>query len=250
MIAKRIIPCLDIDSGRVVKGLRFKDLRDMGDPPSLARRYSDSGADEIVLLDISATHQDRSFAYNVIERTATMARVPITAGGGVRGPEDMGLYLKAGADKVSVNSQAVRQAGILNECARRFGSQCVVLAVDAKRECSSWKVYTAGGRIDSGRDAIEWIKEGVERGAGEILLTSIDMDGVKTGYDIELLKAAVAAVNVPIIASGGAGSLEHIAEAFVSARVDAALVASIVHEGVYSVQDIKDYAKSKGVLIR
>jgi cyclase len=250
MIAKRIIPCLDIDSGRVVKGTRFKSLRDMGDPAVLARRYSDEGADEIVLLDISATHQGRDFAFSVIERAAATARVPITAGGGVRSLEDMAAYLRAGADKVSVNSAALADPSLVAACARRFGSSTVVLAIDAKRSGSSWRAYTAGGRNDSGRDAVEWARQGAELGAGEILLTSMDMDGVRQGYDIELLKAVVRAVGVPVIASGGAGTLEHIASAFLDAGADAALVASMVHEGTHVIEEIKAYVRSKGVLVR
>jgi imidazole glycerol-phosphate synthase subunit HisF len=250
MIAKRIIPCLDIDSGRVVKGTNFKNLRDMGDPAELARFYSDQGADEIVLLDISATHEGRESAYAVIERAARTARVPITAGGGVRSSDDVSRYLRSGADKVSLNSAAVRDPGLINLSAQRFGNQCVVLAVDAKRTGSGWNVYVRGGRDDTGRDAIAWIKDAVTRGAGEILLTSIDRDGVQGGYDLELLRAVTEAVNVPVIASGGAGSLEHIVEAFQVAGADAALVASIVHERRYTIQEIKAYAREKGVLIR
>jgi cyclase len=250
MIAKRIVPCLDIDSGRVVKGTKFLNLRDMGDPAELARRYSDSGADEIVLLDISATHQGRESAFAVIERAAATARVPITAGGGARTPEDVARYLRSGADKVSVNSGAVKDPELIGKCAQRFGSQCVVLAIDAKKNGDSWNVYVAGGRTDTGLDAVAWAKEGVARGAGEILLTSMDMDGVKQGYDLGLLKAISSAVNVPIIASGGAGTLEHIVEAFLQGGADAALVASLVHENTYTIEQIKDYAKSKGVLIR
>jgi cyclase len=250
MIAKRIIPCLDIDSGRVVKGTRFKELRDMGDPAALARRYSDSGADEITLLDISATHEGRRSAYAVIERAAETARVPITAGGGVRSEDDMSRYLRAGADKVSVNSAALAKPELIAACAKRFGSQCVVLAIDAKRTGPSWNAYVAGGRTDTGVDAVEWARRGVELGAGEILLTSMDMNGVKEGYDIELLRAVIAAVRVPVIASGGAGSLEHVAQAFLEAGADAALIASIVHEGTHSIEEIKDYARSKGVLVR
>ncbi len=250
MIAKRIIPCLDIDSGRVVKGTRFKELRDMGDPATLARKYSDTGADEIVLLDITATHEERKFAYDVIRKTAMTARVPITAGGGVRGEEDMASYLKAGADKVAVNSAALADASIISSCARRFGNQCVVLAIDAKRSGNSWTAWVAGGRRDTGVDAVEWARRGTELGAGEILLTSMDMDGVKDGYDIALLKAVVEAVKVPVIASGGAGTLDHIVSAFQEAGADAALVASLVHEGTYTIEEIKDYARSKGVLVR
>lgn len=250
MIAKRIIPCLDIDAGRVVKGVNFINLRDMGDPPTLARAYSDSGADEIVLLDITATHQERAFASDVIARTAATARVPITAGGGVRVEEDMALYLKAGADKVGVNSGAVADPALISRCARRFGSQCVVLAVDAKRTGSSWHVFVAGGRKDTGLDAVEWIKRGVELGAGEILLTSMDRDGVKSGYDLELLRAVSQSVAVPVIASGGAGSLQDIADAFLVGGADAALVASLVHEGTFRIEEIKDYARQKGVLVR
>jgi len=250
MMAKRIIPCLDIDSGRVVKGTKFLNLRDMGDPAELARGYSDSGADEIVLLDISATHQGRESAFAVIERAAATARVPITAGGGAKTPDDVARYLRSGADKVSVNSGAVKNPGLIADSARRFGTQCVVLAIDAKRHGNSWRVYVAGGRTDTGLDAVQWAKDGVARGAGEILLTSMDMDGVKEGYDLELLKAVSAAVNVPVIASGGAGSLEHIAEAFLVGGADAALVASLVHEKTYTVQQIKEYARSKGVLMR
>ncbi len=250
MMAKRIIPCLDIDSGRVVKGTKFLNLRDMGDPATLARRYSDAGADEIVLLDISATHQGRESAFAVIEKAAATARVPITAGGGARSPDDVARYLRSGADKVSLNSGAVKDPDLIQLCARRFGCQCVVLAIDAKRVGSSWRVFVAGGRIDTGLDAVAWAREGVARGAGEILLTSMDMDGVKQGYDIELLKAVSSSVNVPVIASGGAGSLEHIAAAFLEGGADAALVASLVHENTLSLRQIKDYVKTKGVVMR
>ncbi|MEI7890011.1 MAG: imidazole glycerol phosphate synthase subunit HisF, partial [Actinomycetes bacterium] len=232
MAFKRVIPCLDVDNGRVVKGINFLELRDAGDPVELAERYDHGGADEIVFLDVTATSSERSTAVELASRVAARIFVPFTIGGGIRSSDDAQGVLDAGADKVAVNSAAVADPTLISRMADRFGSQCVVLAVDARqRSCGDgWEVVTAGGRSESGREAIEWIVEAARLGAGEILLTSMDRDGTQVGYDLDLLNAAVGAVSVPIIASGGAGTAEHMAAAF-DAGVDAALLASILHDG-------------------
>ncbi|MBN1587629.1 MAG: imidazole glycerol phosphate synthase subunit HisF [Candidatus Omnitrophica bacterium] len=252
MLAKRIIPCLDVKDGRVVKGTKFVNLRDAGDPVEVAAAYEQQAADELVFLDITASHEGRKTLIDVVQRTAEQVFMPLTVGGGVGAVEDVRALLKAGADKVSINTSAVERPGLLNESSAAFGAQCIVLAVDAKRRSNApgWEVYTHGGRTPTGRDALEWVREGVERGAGEILLTSMDCDGEKTGYDIELTRAVAEAVPVPVIASGGAGTLEHLYEALAVGKADAALAASIFHYGEFTVSEAKDYLAGRGVLVR
>jgi cyclase len=250
MTAVRIIPCLDIDSGRVVKGVSFRELRDIGDPAELSRKYAGEGADEIVLLDISATFEGRGMFYPVIEKASESVFVPISAGGGLRSVDDIKACLRAGADKTSLTSAALRNPGIINEAARIFGSQCIVISIDAKKVGEGWHAFASGGRVDSGKDAIAWAKEVVERGAGEILVNSIDRDGRRSGYDLELLAAVTGAVNVPVIASSGAGSLSDISKAFREGGVQAALVASLLHDGVTTISEIKSHLRKEGVLVR
>ncbi|HEX6388137.1 MAG TPA: imidazole glycerol phosphate synthase subunit HisF [Solirubrobacteraceae bacterium] len=249
MHLKRIIPCLDVDGGRVVKGTNFVDLRDAGDPVELAERYDAEGADELIFLDITATHERRETIVELARRTADNVFIPFTIGGGIRSVEDAQGVLDAGADKVSVNSAAVARPDLLDEMARVFGVQCVVLAIDAKRNGDSWNVYVAGGRTDTGRDAIEWAREAVERGAGEIMLTSMDRDGTTGGYDLELTRAVSEAVGVPVIASGGAGTLEHLAEGL-RAGADAALAASIFHYRTYTIAQAKAHLTAAGIPVR
>jgi imidazole glycerol-phosphate synthase subunit HisF len=255
MLAKRIIPCLDIKNGRVVKGVNFENLRDAGDPVEQARIYNRAGADELVFLDISATHLGKNTVVDVVERVADQVFMPLTVGGGIRSVEDMRQILLAGADKVSVNSAAVKNPTLLSEGALHFGSQCIVLAVDARRvsvpaQPLRWEVYVSGGRIPTGLDALAWIQKAVELGAGEILLTSMDADGTLAGYDLELTRAVVEAVPVPVIASGGAGRLEHFAQVLVEARADAALAASLFHDGKISIQELKTYLAQQGIPVR
>jgi cyclase len=241
MLLRRVIPCLDVDKGRVVKGVEFVNLRDAGDPVELAVRYQDEGADEIVFLDITASHERRETAADLARRCADDVFIPFTIGGGVRAVEDAQAVLDAGADKVSVNSAAVARPELLSELAEVFGAQCVVLAIDARRERDgSYGVYVNGGRTPVGRDAIEWVREGVERGAGEILLTSMDRDGTEDGYELELTRAVADAVDVPVIASGGAGTLDHLVEAVETGGADAVLCASIFHYGHHTVRDAKE----------
>ncbi len=247
---KRIIPCMDVDAGRVVKGTRFIDIRDAGDPVELAAYYDAHGADELVFLDITATADKRATVVELARRAADEVFVPFTIGGGVRTVEDAQAVLDAGADKVSVNSAAVARPDLLEEMARTFGDQCVVLAVDARRrEDGSWEVVVAGGRTPTGRDAVEWVREGVGRGAGEILLTSMDRDGTQDGYDLELVSAVAGAVEVPVIASGGVGEPRHMADGF-QAGADAALAASIFHDGTYSIEAVRDELAQAGVAMR
>jgi cyclase len=249
---KRVIPCLDVDGGRVVKGVEFVDLRDAGDPVELAARYDAAGADELVFLDITATSDKRATVVELARRAADELFIPFTIGGGVRSVEDAQAVLDAGADKVSVNSAALARPELIDELAGRFGSQCVVLAIDAKAGANggmTWQAYVAGGRTAAGRDAVEWAREGAQRGAGEILLTSMDRDGTAAGYDTELTAAAADAVSVPVIASGGAGTLEHLLQA-IEAGADAVLVASILHYGDHSVAEIKRYLLDAGVPVR
>lgn len=251
MLAKRIIPCLDISGGRVVKGINFLELRDAGDPVDCARAYEEQGADELTFLDITASHEDRDTIVHVVESVARQVFMPLTVGGGIRGAEDVRRMLNAGADKVSINTAAILNPGILDETSRQFGSQCIVLAVDAKRrKDGGWGVFTHGGRRETELDAIEWIREGVNRGAGEILLTSMDTDGTKAGYDLELTRTASDAVGVPIVASGGAGTLDHLAEALAEGKADAVLAASIFHFGEFSIVQAKDHLESKGITVR
>jgi cyclase len=250
---KRVIPCLDVDAGRVVKGTNFVDIRDAGDPVELAERYDAEGADELVFLDITATHERRDTIVELARRTADNVFIPFTIGGGIRSVSDAQAVLDAGADKVSVNSAAVARPGLIDELAARFGAQCVVLAIDAKQIAAgrdpAWEVFVAGGRTPTGRDAVAWAREGVERGAGEILLTSMDRDGTTDGYDLPLTRAVSDAVAVPVIASGGAGELDHLVDAL-RAGADAALCASIFHYGTYRVAEAKAHLAAAGVPVR
>ena len=250
MLTRRVIVCLDVQDGRVVKGVNFEGLRDVGDPVALAERYEAEGADEIVFLDISATSDQRSTLLEVARRTAERLFIPLTIGGGVRTADDVGLALRAGADKVSINSAAVTRPEVLSESAARFGSQCVVASIDARRTGARWQVFTRGGRTATDLDAIEWARECARRGAGEILLTSIDRDGVRTGYDVELTSAVARAVDVPVIASGGAGEAEHVRQALDEGGADAALLAGILHDGVTTVHEIKAFLADEGILVR
>ena len=251
MLAKRIIPCLDVRDGRVVKGVNFVNIRDAGDPVELAKYYSDQGADEIVFLDITATSDARDTVADVVERTAAQVFVPLTVGGGIRTLEDFQRLLRAGADKVSVNSAAVARPELISEAAERFGSQCVVLAVDGKaRGDGTWEVVVAGGRKPTGIDLIEWVKQGEALGAGEILLTSMDADGTKAGFDLRMTKAVTDAVSIPVIASGGCGSLAHFAEVFEATNCDAALAASLFHFGELTVPQVKDYLRERSIPVR
>lgn len=251
MLAKRIIPCLDVRDGRVVKGVNFVNIRDAGDPVELAKYYSDQGADEIVFLDITATSDARDTVADVVERTAAQVFVPLTVGGGIRTLEDFRRLLRAGADKISVNSAAVARPELIAEAAKRFGSQCVVLAVDARsRGDGTWEVVVAGGRKPTGIDLIEWVKKGEALGAGEILLTSMDADGTKAGFDLAMTKAVTGAVSIPVIASGGCGSLAHFAEVFEKTNCDAALAASLFHFGELTVPQVKDYLRERSIPVR
>lgn len=250
MLAKRIIPCLDVDQGRVVKGVNFVDIRDAGDPVELAALYDKKGADELVFLDITASSDKRDIMLDLVRRTAEEVFIPFTIGGGIRSTADMRELLKAGADKVSINSAAVKNPDLIKQGAQKFGSQCIVVAIDAKRTNNGWTTYIHGGRKDTGRDAIKWAQKAEELGAGEILLTSMDADGTKDGYDLQLTKAVAQAVEIPVIASGGAGELLHIKEAFSKGRADAALAASIFHFQEYTIAEVKDYLQSEGVNIR
>ena len=246
---KRVIPCLDVNAGRVVKGTNFVDLRDAGDPVELAERYDAMGADELVFLDIGATHEERDTIVDLARRTADNVFIPFTIGGGIRQVSDAQGVLDAGADKVSVNSAAVARPELIGELAERFGAQCVVLAVDAKRVGERWEVFVAGGRTPTGIDVVAWVREAVERGAGEILLTSMDRDGTEDGYDLPLTTAVSDAVGVPVIASGGAGRLEHLADAL-NAGADAALAASIFHYGQHTVGEAKAHLAAAGIPVR
>lgn len=251
MLAKRIIPCLDVRDGRVVKGVNFVNIRDAGDPVELAKYYSEQGADEIVFLDITATSDARGTVADVVERTASQVFVPLTVGGGIRTLEDFQRLLRAGADKISVNSAAVARPELIAEAAERFGSQCVVLAVDGKaRGDGTWEVVVAGGRKPTGIDLIEWVKKGEALGAGEILLTSMDADGTKAGFDLAMTKAVTDAVSIPVIASGGCGSLAHFAEVFEETNCDAALAASLFHFGELTVPQVKDYLREWSIPVR
>lgn len=251
MLRKRIIPCLDVADGRVVKGVQFVDITDAGDPVELAAGYAAQGADEICFLDITATHERRSTLLDVVHRTAATVSIPLTVGGGVRSVADMRAVLRAGADKVAVNSAAVERPTLLNECAAAFGSQCVVLAIDAKANTEgSWSVWTHGGRRLTDLDAVSWASEGGARGAGEILLTSMDQDGTRSGYDIALLAAVRNATSVPIIASGGAGSTDDMVAALQRGRADAVLAASIFHHGTFTVSDVKEQLAAAGIHVR
>ncbi len=254
MLAKRIIPCLDVEKGRVVKGVNFLNLRDAGDPVEVARRYEAEGADELVFLDITASHEQRDIIIDIVERTAEQVFMPLTVGGGIRSIEDVTALLNAGADKISVNSTAVRNPEFITEASRRFGAQCVVVAIDPKRierdGKEVWEVHVNGGRVPTGLDAVSWAREVERLGAGEILLTVMDADGTLDGYDVEITRAVSDAVNIPVIASGGAGSPEHMVQALTEGRADAALAASIFHFGTYSIEQTKQILASRGVPVR
>jgi imidazole glycerol-phosphate synthase subunit HisF len=251
MLAKRIIPCLDVFNGRVVKGIKFVDLKDAGDPAECAEAYSKQGADEIVFLDITATNEKRKTIIDVVKKTAEKVFVPLTVGGGISSVEDIKNILRAGADKVSLNSAAVRNPQLIREGADLFGNQCIVLAADVKKMPSGrYNIYIQGGRIDTGLDAIDWVKKAESLGAGEILLTSMDRDGTKAGYDLEITKAVAEAVNIPVIASGGCGTLSHFAEAFEIAGADGALAASLFHYGELTISQVKKYLSERGISIR
>lgn len=247
MITKRLIVCLDVQDGRVVKGVHFKDLRDLGDPVALARRYEDEGADEVVYLDISASHEGRATLWDLARATAERLFIPLTIGGGVRTAEDVGKALRAGADKVGLNTAAVEHPEVIRAASDRFGAQCVVVSIDAAWDGSAWRVFTKGGRQPTGLDAVAWAEEVVRRGAGELLVTSIDRDGVRTGYDLALTGAIARAVDVPVIASGGAGSAAHVVDAFTRADASAALVAGILHDGVTTVGQLKAAMIAAGI---
>jgi cyclase len=250
MLANRVIPCLDVKDGRVVKGVQFVNLRDAGDPVEAAMAYDSQGADELVFLDITASHENRNIMLDVVARTAVGIYMPLTVGGGIRSIEDVRRLLRAGADKVSLNTAALERPALIREAAERFGSQCIVVAIDARARGKGWEVYTHGGRRPTGRDAIEWAREATRLGAGEILLTSMDRDGTKDGYDLELTRAISTGVDVPVIASGGAGSLEHLWEGLVEGGADAALAASIFHFGIHTIAEAKVYLRERGVAVR
>ena len=253
MVAKRIIPCLDVDQGRVVKGVRFVDIVDAGDPVEQAKFYNESGADELVFLDITATHEDRGIMHDVVRRTADQVFIPLTVGGGIRSLEDMRAMLNAGADKISINSSALKNPGLIEEGATAFGSQCIVVAIDAKRvqgNPPAWEVFTHGGRKSTGIDALEWAQKAEKKGAGELLVTSMDRDGTKDGYDLLLLQRLDELVTIPVIASGGAGNLEHLKDGLKDGKADAVLAASIFHFREYTIREAKSYLKEAGINIR
>ncbi len=255
MLAKRIIPCLDVDKGRVVKGVQFLDIRDAGDPVEVAKRYNEEGADEITFLDITASHEERDTMIHTVERMASEVFIPLTVGGGVRTLEDIRALLNAGADKVSINSAAVKNPEFVRQAAQRFGSQCIVVAVDAKQvslegEPLRWEIFTHGGRNATGIDAVEWAVRMAEYGAGEILLTSMDKDGTKSGFNLPLTRAISDAVDVPVIASGGVGTLQHLVDGVVEGKADAVLAASIFHFGEYTIAQAKEYMAERGVEVR
>jgi len=250
MFTKRIIPCLDVHNGRVVKGVNFVNLKDAGDPVELASFYDKEGADELVFLDISASQEGRKTMVDVVRRTAEQVFIPLAVGGGISTIDDIRSLLAAGADKVSINSAAIKDPALITEGARKFGSQCIVVAIDARKDGSSYQVYINGGRIPTGKDALEWAKEAERRGAGEILLTSMDKDGTKDGYDLELTAMISQEVGIPVIASGGAGNLEHLYEAVTTGQADAVLCASIFHYREYTIKEAKEYLRDKGVSVR
>lgn len=254
MLSVRVIPCLDVDKGRVVKGVNFVDLVDMGDPVELASAYDRAGADEIVFLDITATHEERPYMREVATQTAEKVFIPFTVGGGMRSVDDIRSMLAAGCDKVSVNSAAIRDPGLISRASRFFGAQCVVVAIDARRVPGSnparWEVFVAGGRTNTGFDALEWVRKAESLGAGEVLLTSMDRDGTKDGYDIDLTRSVSSAVNIPIIASGGAGTLDDFVEAVVEGRADAVLAAGVFHRGEFTIAQVKANMRDKGVNVR
>ncbi len=259
MLAKRILPCLDVKAGRVVKGVNFVDLKDAGDPVELAKIYNEAGADELVFLDITATHEDRDVIYDVIYRTAEQVFIPLTVGGGISSLETIKKLLRAGADKVSINSAAVRDPDLINSASDRFGNQCIVVAIDARRRTATtapgdtnpgWDVFVRGGRENTGLDAVDWARNVVNRGAGELLVTSMDADGTQAGYDLTLTEAIASQVDVPVIASGGAGTCEHIYQALTTGKAEAALLASLLHYGQLSVHEIKTYLAAQNLTVR
>lgn len=258
MLAKRILPCLDVKAGRVVKGVNFVDLKDAGDPVELAKIYNEAGADELVFLDITATHEDRGVIYDVVQRTAEQVFIPLTVGGGISSLDTIKKLLRAGADKVSINSAAVRDPDLINRASDRFGTQCIVVAIDARRRETKpsasgepgWDVFVRGGRENTGLDAVAWACEMVQRGAGELLITSMDADGTQAGYDLTLTQAIASRVDVPVIASGGAGTCEHIHQALTTGKAEAALLASLLHYGQLSVEEIKGYLHAQNVPVR
>jgi cyclase len=250
MLNKRIIPCLDVKDGRVVKGVNFVDLKDAGDPVDCAKAYDQAGADELVFLDITASHEKRKIFIEVVQKTAECVFMPLTVGGGISNVIDIRALLNAGADKVSMNTSAVNEPGLIRQASNMFGTQCIVVAIDAKRVGNRWEVFTHGGRTPTGRDVIEWAKQAQTLGAGEILLTSMDADGTKNGFDLALTKAVAAAVNIPVIASGGAGSLEHFYQVFAEAGADAALAASVFHYGEISIPEVKTFLRQQKVNVR
>ncbi|MCW7555456.1 imidazole glycerol phosphate synthase subunit HisF [Endozoicomonas gorgoniicola] len=254
-LAKRIIPCLDVENGRVVKGVQFVDIRDAGDPVEVARRYNDEGADEITFLDITATHEGRDTTVHTVERMASEVFIPLTVGGGIRKVEDIRIMLNAGADKVSINTAAVFNPAFVQEAAGRFGSQCIVVAIDAKKvsqpgEEDRWEIFTHGGRKPTGFDAVEWAIKMEQLGAGEIMLTSMDQDGVRSGYDLGVTRAISEALSIPVIASGGAGNLDHLVDGIQKGKADAVLAASIFHFGEYSIPEAKQYMAERGIEMR
>ena len=249
MLKNRIIPCLDVKNGRVVKGINFVDLKDAGDPVEQAKIYSDGGADEICFLDITASNENRDTIYDVVERTSKNCFVPLTVGGGVRSIEDINKLLNCGADKVSINTAAVQNSKVVEESSKKFGSQCIVVAIDAKKNGENWEIFTHGGRNSTGIDAIQFANKMEESGAGELLVTSMDKDGTQSGYDIDLMKKISSNVNIPVIASGGVGTLDHLAEG-ISAGASAVLAASIFHYGTFSIQEAKQYLASKDIPVR
>jgi imidazole glycerol-phosphate synthase subunit HisF len=249
-LAKRIIPCLDVTAGRVVKGVNFVALRDAGDPVEIARRYDEQGADELTFLDITASSDERDTIVNVVESVAAQVFIPLTVGGGVRSTADVRRLLNAGADKVSINTAAVQDPGVVEDAAGRFGAQCIVVAIDAKRAGAGWEVFTHGGRKPTGLDAVEWARRMQAAGAGEILLTSMDRDGTRTGFDLALTRAVAEAVDVPVIASGGVGTLEHLAAGVIEGKADAVLAASIFHYGEYTVRQAKEVMAAHGIEVR
>jgi cyclase len=250
MLAKRVIPCLDVTAGRVVKGVNFVELRDAGDPVEIARRYDEQGADELTFLDITASSDERDLIVQVIESVAAQVFIPLTVGGGVRKVEDVRRLLNAGADKVSINTSAVQNPGLIEESAGRYGAQCIVVAIDAKRAGAGWEVFTHGGRKPTGLDAVEWARKMERLGAGEILLTSMDRDGTREGFDLELTRAVSDAVNVPVIASGGVGGLAHLADGVLRGGADAVLAASIFHFGEFTVRQAKQHMQARGIEVR
>jgi len=250
MLAKRIIPCLDVKDGRVVKGVNFVNLQDAGDPVHNGMFYDQEGADELVFLDITASSDRRAIILKMVKDVAETVNIPFTVGGGIRTIDDVRMILENGADKVSINTQAVQQPELITECAKRFGSQCIVVAIDAKRNNSSWNVYLHGGRTKTDIDAVQWAKQAEDLGAGEILLTSMDRDGTKLGYDLELTQRVAETVTIPVIASGGVGTLEHLYEGFAIGKADAVLAASIFHYREYSIKQAKEYLASRGILVR